>query len=234
MTGPSNRGLEALTVVGDSVYAGLQDTGEIFVFRLLPGGAVTYVSTLPPPLGLDDISGLHYDSRTERLFALFDAHNRLLEMSPDGTVRREYVAPGNDQEGFALVGGAASGSTDVFIAEDSQEVWRYAGFPIGNSPETRVPDSRGRGTRLVAFPNPFRSSTSVGADHAETEALAGIVFDARGRRIRSLVRRPRHTGPDGLIWYGLDDQGRRVPAGVYFIRLVTPLGTRCAKVTRLD
>ena len=72
MTGPDNSGLEALTFVpiaghaeGGLFYAGLQDTGEVFIFSLpivssAVSTTVTFVDSFQPVPGRTDLSGLFY------------------------------------------------------------------------------------------------------------------------------------------------------------------------------
>ncbi len=134
LTGPANQGLEALTYVDGLFYAGLQADGNIYVFRLLPLGSVEHVDTIPAPASRTDISGLHYDAASQVLYAIYDSFDVIVEMQADGTFLREYDLAGNDQEGVALVPDCEMGDATVFIAEDSQEVWRYEGYPVACIP----------------------------------------------------------------------------------------------------
>lgn len=45
------------------------------------------------------------------------------------------------------------------------------------------------------------------------------VFDAAGRRMRVLANGTLHAGIHDLAWDGGDESGRRMPAGVYFVRV---------------
>ena len=45
------------------------------------------------------------------------------------------------------------------------------------------------------------------------------VFDVAGRRVRNLIQESLPPGRYGATWTGDDDAGKRVGAGVYFIRL---------------
>ena len=137
MTGPDNRGLEALTFVPDSqnpeggiFYAGLQNDGQVYSFQLpilssASSTTVTHVNTFTPVVGRDDLSGLHYDTVEQVLYAVFDSSNLLTALEKDGTFLAEWNLVGNDQEGVALDG------SRLFIAEDGDDqIWRYDEFPI--------------------------------------------------------------------------------------------------------
>ena len=130
MDGPNNHGLEALTWGDGFFYAGLQEDGRIFKFNLLENGQVQHLGTIISHDGLDDISGMQYDSCTGILYAVYDNHNLMVEMTAAGSFLRQYELPEDDQEGVALIGGSGSGETPIFIAVDSGEVWRYDSFPV--------------------------------------------------------------------------------------------------------
>ena len=145
MTGPDNSGLEALTFVPDAAnpegglfYAGLQATGQIFVFQLpilssTTSTAVTYVRTIPALNGVSDISDLNYQAGQGVLYAIYDTANLLRAMNPDGTLLKEWNLPGNDQEGLTLEG------TDLYIGEDygnGGNVFRYSNFAGVPEPAT--------------------------------------------------------------------------------------------------
>jgi hypothetical protein len=79
---------------------------------------------------------------------------------------------------------------------------------------------RGTSLPLVASPNPaFGRVTAAFAlpqavDHAELR-----VYDAAGRRVNTLVSGPLPAGPQRIDWAGLDENGRTVPPGLFFLRL---------------
>ena len=146
MTGPDNSGLEALTFVPDAndaegglFYAGLQDTGQIFVFRLpilssTTSTAVTYIRTIPALNNINDISGLHYEISQDVLYAIYDSANLLRAMEPNGTLIKEWNLPGVDQEGITLKG------TELYIAHDTGGVYMYSPFAVFPSSNSTVFD----------------------------------------------------------------------------------------------
>jgi hypothetical protein len=144
MTGPDNRGLEALTFVPDAgdpegglFYAGLQDDGKIYSFRLPIASSsssttVTHVSTITPLAGRSDLSGLHYDVDNEVLYAIYDSDNKLRAMEADGTFLAEWELPGVTQEGIAMMG------NHLYIAEDFGQVVDYSPFTGVPEPATLI------------------------------------------------------------------------------------------------
>ncbi len=69
------------------------------------------------------------------------------------------------------------------------------------------------------YPNPFAAQTEFEYT-LETRATVHIaVYDARGRRVASLVNEAQEGGRHVASWNGKDEAGRAVPSGVYFYRL---------------
>ncbi len=70
-------------------------------------------------------------------------------------------------------------------------------------------------------PNPFNPSTTIRftlADGGDTELQ---VFDVRGNNIKRLVAGSLAAGDHSVTWDGTDENGQRVPSGVYFYRLTS-------------
>lgn len=70
-------------------------------------------------------------------------------------------------------------------------------------------------------PNPMRTAASIryALPHAGRVELS--IYNALGRRVRSLVSGPKGAGQHAVSWNGRDDLGSRVGAGVYFYELRT-------------
>ncbi len=75
---------------------------------------------------------------------------------------------------------------------------------------------------ITVYPNPFHSKTTIKFEIRDKfQSLNPLkVYDATGRLVRNL---PIHSFTDSPIyqinWSGDDDFGRRLPAGIYFMRL---------------
>ena len=69
------------------------------------------------PLSIIDISGLEYDSSRHCLIVVSDTTNLLVEVVRDGTVLRQHLLPGNDQEGITL-----DHQGFMYIAQETGEV----------------------------------------------------------------------------------------------------------------
>jgi hypothetical protein len=68
-------------------------------------------------------------------------------------------------------------------------------------------------------PNPFNPRTTIAFDLAAVGPASLRVFDLLGKHVRTLVDGTLAVGRHEAVWDGLDDSGRRVASGVYFVRL---------------
>ena len=94
------------------------------------------------------------------------------------------------------------------------------------SPTAVLPRDLDAGVQRTALhqnvPNPFNPATTLRFDLARAGTVDLCVYDAAGRRVRTLVREHLDAGlGHAIAWDGRDDAGQRVPSGVYFCRLVT-------------
>ena len=73
------------------------------------------------------------------------------------------------------------------------------------------------------YPNPFNPATSLSFEVPQPGGVVEItVFNARGQRVRTLVREAMPPGVHRAVWDGLDGRGRAVASGVYFVRMTAP------------
>jgi hypothetical protein len=84
-----------------------------------------------------------------------------------------------------------------------------------------------------AYPNPFNPETTIAFDLARAGQTRLEVFDASGRRIRTLADENLAAGSYTRAWDGRDATGRPVPSGVYYCRLSTDGVTSLRKLMLL-
>ncbi len=97
---------------------------------------------------------------------------------------------------------------------------------LGDAPPPRA--------RVRAAPNPVAGATSVRFDLAAPGDVGLRIFDTSGRLVRTLLREARPAGAYAVPWDGRDDLGRRLPAGVYFVRLESAGAARSSKIVLVD
>ncbi len=84
--------------------------------------------------------------------------------------------------------------------------------------------------RLRVTPNPAFSTDDLRLSCERPLSGHVDIFSADGRRLRSLALKVLPSGEVQLAWDGRDVAGRRVPGGVYFLRLVEDEGRGSGEV----
>lgn len=69
------------------------------------------------------------------------------------------------------------------------------------------------------YPNPFNPTTTIEYEIGEAGDVSLIVFDARGREVRTLVNGFEMPGVHQAEWDAKNNDGLQVSSGVYFYRL---------------
>jgi hypothetical protein len=96
--------------------------------------------------------------------------------------------------------------------------------------ETRVEDDFTQGAGISGFalhpnhPNPFNSATQITYTSGRAGKVRLTVHDVKGRWIRTLVNALEGPGDKTVFWRGEDENGLRLPSGIYFLRLTTEEG----------
>jgi hypothetical protein len=80
-------------------------------------------------------------------------------------------------------------------------------------------------------PNPVSTGTTIAYRLAAATAVRVEVFDVAGRRVASLVDGFQESGRHVAAWGGRDDEGRKLGAGTYVVRIVTPGKEWSRKIT---
>jgi hypothetical protein len=83
-------------------------------------------------------------------------------------------------------------------------------------------------------PNPFSPSTTITYRLPADGPVTIDIYNLTGRRVRRLVEGPQTAGMHDVDWRGLDDSGRRVAPGIYFLRLVSDQAVRTAKLSLMQ
>ena len=86
---------------------------------------------------------------------------------------------------------------------------------------------------LLVTPNPAPGGCVLSFALAAPAQGSLEIYDATGRRRRLLAAGPFSPGAHAPAWDGLDDAGRRLPAGIYFARLTLNGAVETRRVTLL-
>ena len=97
------------------------------------------------------------------------------------------------------------------------------------------PSANTSGLALSApTPNPARGAASLVLGLVSRAQVDVIVFDAAGRRVRTLAHGARESGRHALAWDARDERGARVRSGVYFVRASDGSVTRTERLVLTD
>ena len=107
-------------------------------------------------------------------------------------------------------------SRQLFAFTHGRSVWK---LDLNTVSLSAPPVPAGRVISLSApSPNPARGDVRCELGLAARGQVEVSVFDAAGRRVRTLARGVREAGRHPLAWDARDDRGARVRSGVYFVR----------------
>lgn len=81
-----------------------------------------------------------------------------------------------------------------------------------------------------AAPNPFRGATQIHFTLRVDDDVAVTIYDASGRRVRTLGELSYTAGDHAIDWDGRDDFGRALASGLYFYRFETQSERREGRV----
>ncbi len=113
-------------------------------------------------------------------------------------------------------GYVAAGWTESFGA-GNQDV-----YLIKTAPEVSVQERVLHQERFFNFhtdPNPCAGRASIRYTLPQTYAVRIAIYNLLGHEICALVDHAQPAGHHTIIWNGSDDSERRVPSGIYFLRL---------------
>ncbi|NQT63569.1 MAG: T9SS type A sorting domain-containing protein [Candidatus Marinimicrobia bacterium] len=69
------------------------------------------------------------------------------------------------------------------------------------------------------YPNPFNPNTTINYDLPEDSNISLIIYDIRGKRVRTLKSGPQNAGYYKVNWDGKTADGLSINTGIYFARL---------------
>lgn len=82
-------------------------------------------------------------------------------------------------------------------------------------------------------PNPFNPSTTIRYTLERQASVSVTIHDLQGRKLRTLETGVREAGSHEVVWQGDDEQGRRQPSGVFFVRVAADGEVRSRKIMML-
>lgn len=156
--------------------------------------------------------------------------------SLDTTMTDHAIAPSNSTMFLTCVtpGGPGADSCTVTITSNDPSgpslipVLLDIVSAVGPTPVPGPPGS------VFVAPNPFTLSTTVHFRLTDASRATVEIWSVDGKRIRTLALNQAFSpGDNTVLWNGLDAKGTPVASGIYFVRVVTPLGDKTARMVLL-
>jgi hypothetical protein len=108
----------------------------------------------------------------------------------------------------------------------------FHGMKVQYGPRTATPLNPLETALLPNYPNPFNPVTTLRFSLKEQGKVSLLLYDARGRLVRTLIRPDKALAPGKyrLLWDARDEAGLEVPSGQYFYRFSTGRYTKTRKM----
>lgn len=182
---------------GDQAHAIVADTeGNVYV----TGRSYAYEPYTPE---YDYLTVKYNSSGVEQWNARYDG---------TGHTQDEALAITVDNAGFVYVTGGSTGNT-------SYEDFVTIKYTVTGIEEVAAPTRQQMGLRVN--PNPFRNLTTVsfGIEHS-TQSIELEIYDISGRLVTNLdCAMPHAPCTMQISWDGTDQFHRKLPSGIYFLRI---------------
>jgi hypothetical protein len=180
------------------------DAGDVDVATVVLNG-VLHAETSPTSVGDEDADGVP---------------DRMLKFSRGGLIDLISGHAGGNSTGEWSAGSPHPGSKDDFevtVAGELTDGTRFAGTDILHVLGHEADDCSLLSLDVV--PNVFKDMTRISYEVPSDGPVIMRVFDVLGRLVRTLESGPKPTGGHVVSWDRTAEDGSRVGAGVYFIRV---------------
>ncbi len=135
---------------------------------------------------------------------------------PSGNARRVHFGLGAATVADSLVINWPDGETQIVRDIAADQILEVVEPASGGTGSEEVPVV----TNLMpAWPNPFNPGTNLAFDLASNGPARLVIYDVKGRRVRTIHDGDLPAGRHPFRWDGRDNGGRGVAAGVYVARL---------------
>jgi hypothetical protein len=197
----------------------------------------------------DDDSGLQVIDITDPTFPMIigsvDTPGSACDVAVVGTFA--YVADGEsglqviditDPASPQLLGGVevpdyasdvATAGTFVYVA-DYDSGLQIAPTQCATRPQVWNGGRARSAVLMHSSPNPCATETMVSVVLPKSSTVRLRIYGPAGRLVRTVFEGSLTSGNHALHWDGRDDEGRKLPAGVYLTRIATDEGTTSGRV----
>ena len=126
----------------------------------------------------------------------------------------------------SLLGGLPNNSTVTIIITGTTN----SGVPIRGTTTVKVKGGAGAAVSANAYPNPFNPVTKVSWTLKSAGTASVKIYSLEGRLVKTLHEGFAPAGTSEMHWNGLDNAGRSVTSGVYFLSVKSTGGDAVQKL----
>jgi hypothetical protein len=126
----------------------------------------------------------------------------------------------------SLLGGLPNNSTITIVITATTT----GGIPVRGTTTVKVKGGSGAAVSAFAAPNPFNPQTKVSWTLKSGGTTSVKIYSLEGRLIKTLHEGFAPAGTSEMHWNGLDNTGRAVPTGVYFLSVKSTGGDAVQKL----
>lgn len=143
--------------------------------------------------------------------------NTAKEVSINGTLAKSFTVYKNNVLKITVPKGATTGKVSIILAGGAKVTstrdLKIIKATVNALAVTTEP------TEIVAYPNPFSTSVTIGLTLVKPENVHMVVYNSAGHIIRSVAFGKLEAGSQRLLWDGTNNQGNLVTDGIYFYKL---------------
>ncbi|MEO0189707.1 MAG: PQQ-binding-like beta-propeller repeat protein [candidate division WOR-3 bacterium] len=153
----------------------------------------------------------------------------LYAFNPDGTIKWSYALPGRIYRSYPAIGPnrylyVVAGTTLYAIRDGYSVTEKVSGDKVNFD--------------IHIYPNPFRNRLNIRfrilGQEAGNKKIVVSVYDALGRRVKSFnLESSNKDKISNVAWFGDDDLGHELPAGIYLLEFVVDGFKKTEKVVLL-
>jgi len=96
------------------------------------------------------------------------------------------------------------------------------------------PTTCGRNIQVNCYPNPFTDRTHICISSPQEQVIGAYMYNSAGRKVRTLYSGILKAGKTAFDWTGTGDEGDRLPAGLFILRISGDDVSQVTKVLLLD
>jgi flagellar hook assembly protein FlgD len=85
-------------------------------------------------------------------------------------------------------------------------------------------------TIISVYPNPTKDNSTISYSTQQSGNVTIKILDQLGQQVTELYNGEQAAGNHSVIWNGKNSNGQQVPAGIYFIRIISGNTASTAKV----